>query len=169
MIGRAAAVVLGAGLVLAACSEAADSLDTSATERAVERVVEPRLVAEVDEVTCPSPITRGDGETVTCRAVLADDGGSARVRVIQRGDGDQVDVELLDAVVERSEVGRQLHEALVATYARSFTVDCGADEVVVAAPGTTITCTATDDGGRREVTATVADATGTLSFDLGGG
>ncbi len=171
MIRRCAAVALGAVAVLGACTDAADSLDTAATERAVERAVEPRLGTEVDEVRCPSPIPRG-GEPVTCRVVLAGTGtgtgATARVRVTARQDGDRVDVELVDAVVDPAQVGRELHQALVAEYARSFTVDCGDGEVVVAAPGATIPCTAADDAGRRKVTATVVDTAGTLSFDLGG-
>lgn len=180
MIGRALRLATGAAavVVLGACTGPAGSLDTGATEKAVARAVQPRLdlglgaddgsEVVIDEVRCPSPIPRDDGETVTCRVVLADEQGSVRVRVTPRGDGDRVDVDLVDTVVDPARVGRQLHEALVAEYARSFTVDCGAADLVVAAPGTTISCTATDDAGRRKVTATVIDATGTLSFDLGG-
>jgi hypothetical protein len=167
MIGRTSAAAIVVVLGLGACTKAADTLDTAATEQAVVRVVEPRLEIEVDEVRCPSPIARDDGEAITCRVVLADEVGSVRVQVTPRQDGDEVAVELVDAVVDRAQVGRELHQALVAEYERSFTVDCGADEVVVAEPGTTISCTATDDAGRRRVTATVVDATGTLSFDLG--
>ena len=166
MIRRAAASVLGPGLVLAACAGPAATFDTAATERAIERVVRPRVVAEVDEVRCPSPIPRGDGESVTCRVVLADEAGSVRVRASTLGDGDGVAVDLLDAVVDPAQVGHQLHQALVAKYARTFTVDCGDDAALVARPGTTISCAVSDDGGRRKVTATVVDATGTLSFDL---
>lgn len=168
MIRRVAVLALGAGLVLGACTESADTLDATATEEAVGRVVEPRLGAEVDEVRCPSPIRRADGETVTCRVVLAEEAGVARVSVTQRGSGEQVDVDLLDAVVDPAEVGRQLHQALVAEYGRSFTVDCGADGVRVAEPGETFACSAVDEVGRRKVSATVVDAAGTLSFDLSG-
>lgn len=167
MISRASAVGIVVLLGLGACTKAADTLDTAATEAAVLRVVEPRLDVEVDEVRCPSPIARNDGDAITCRVVLADEGGSARVRVTPRRDGDEVEVELVDAVVDRAQVGRELHQALVGEYERSFTVDCGAEEVVVAEPGTTISCTATDAAGRRRVTAEVVDGSGSLSFDLG--
>lgn len=179
--GRAGRAVAGAAavgvlLVVGACTDAADSLDTNATEQSVAEAVQPRLGkgvgaavdVDIDEVRCPSPIPRGEGETVTCRVVLADDAGSVRVLVTPRGDGDQVDVDLVDAVVDPAQVGRQLHDALVAEYGRSFTVDCGVAGVLVAKPGAAISCTATDDAGRRKVTATVVDATGQLSFDLGG-
>ena len=65
-----------------------------------------------------------------------------------------------DVVLDRAQVGRQLHDALVAEYARSFTVDCGTKGVVVAAPGKGISCSATDEGGRRKVGATVVDVVG---------
>ena len=166
----AAAVGLALGLVagVGACTTPADTLDTTATERAVERTVEPRLPVRVDEVRCPSPIERRDGATTTCRAVLADEGGSVRVNVTQRGDGQRLEVELYDVVLDRAAVGRQLHDALVSEYARSFTVDCGGRGVAVLATGASISCTATDDAGRRKVSATVLDARGTLRFDLSG-
>jgi hypothetical protein len=88
--------------------------------------------------------------------------------VTPRREGEQLDVDLVDAALDRAVVTTQLEEALVAEYARTFAVDCGGTGVVVAEVGATLTCTATDDDGRRQVTATVEDAGGTLSFDVGG-
>lgn len=166
---RSRSLLAAAALVVAgACTEPSDALDTGATEAAVARTLGPRLPVRVDEVRCPSPIERAAATTITCQVVLVDDAGTAKVQVTQRPD-DELLVDLVDAVLDPAAVGRQLHDALVAEYARSFTVDCGTDVAVVVAVDDSISCSADDGTSRRKVTATVVDARGTLRFDLGGG
>lgn len=169
--GRLVAVALVAGFaaatVLGACTRDADTLDTTATERAVARSIGRRVTVDVEEIRCPSVIPRGEGRSVTCTAVLVDGLGTLRLRVTQRGQGQALDVELRDAVVDPADVARQLHEALVARYGRSFTVDCGPAGPAVRAPQATVRCKADDGATGRTITATVVDAAGTLSFDLG--
>ena len=165
LVGLLAACALVA--VLAGCSKDAATLDSSATATEVQRVIGGRIDPDVDHVACPDDLQRGTGKSFTCTAVLADGLGRVRLRVTQLADGETLRIGLLDAVVDRVDAARQLHRSLVASYHRSFTVDCGPAGPVVLAPKATFTCTAKDPDGTRRVVATVADPTGTLRFDIG--
>ncbi|HEX2575829.1 MAG TPA: DUF4333 domain-containing protein [Aquihabitans sp.] len=168
-LGAALAAGLALAVAGASCSETADTLDRAGTERAVERVVGGRIGPDVDRVRCPQEIPRGRGRRFSCRAVLADEVGDVRLRVRQADDDGRLEVELLDAVVDRRDVADDLRRTLVSTYLREFTVDCGDPGPRVVAPGTTFTCDAADPAGEREVEVTVTDAAGTLSYDVGRG
>lgn len=161
------AVVLAAMGVAAGCAEDADALDRAATERAVERVIGGRIDPVVDRVRCPAEIERGEGERVTCRALLADGGQEVRLRVSQVDEDGRLDVALLDAVLDPADVATDLRRTLVSSFRREFEVDCGDGGPLVAAPDDTFTCTARDPDGEREVTVTVTDAAGTLAYDVG--
>jgi len=165
LVGLLSACALVA--VLAGCSKDADSLDSGATATEVQRVIGGRIDPDVDHVTCPDDIERGTGESFTCTAVLAGGLGRVRLRVTQVDDGEVLRIGLIDAVVDRVDAARQLHRSLVASYHRTFTVDCGPAGPVVLAPKATFRCTAKDADGTRTVVATVVDPTGTLRFDLG--
>lgn len=170
--GRRPGLVAVAALALLvahpACSpDGPGTLDVPATEAAVAEVVAAGVAPGVDGVRCPEEIERTADTTVTCRADLADGAGELRLEVRVLDDDGTLDVEPLDAVVDRDRVATELRDELAATYERDFTVDCGDDGVEVVAPGGTVTCRATDDDGTRDVTVTVADAAGTLRFDVG--
>ncbi|CAN5669348.1 hypothetical protein BH10ACT1_BH10ACT1_22030 [soil metagenome] len=152
-----------------ACSRTkpASTLDTTATERAIDKVIGSRIEPAVREVRCPSEIARGPGKRFGCRAVL-EDGDEVRLSVRQIGDHDRLDVALLDAVIDRPAVAVDLRRMLVTTFERAFTVDCGDDVAVVARPRSTFTCSAKDPAGKRTVTVTVVDASGTVTYDVSG-
>jgi hypothetical protein len=181
------AVVAVSGL-LAACSSDDETLDVAATEDAVADVVVARLGPEVDEVRCPEEIERAAGAVIECRAVLADERGEVRLRVRQADGDGALDVEELDAVIDRDAVATDLRGRLTDTHERDFLVDCadrgdgddrddvddgdgdgddGDGRVEVVAPGSVITCEATDEFGDREVTVTVIDPAGTLRYQVG--
>lgn len=170
--GRALARALGAALVVlgaSACSEEATTLDRSATERAVERVLGGRVDADVADVRCPAEIERGVGRRFRCEASLDDDdAGRLRLRVRQVDDDGALAIELLDAVVDPQDVATDLTRSLVEELGRSFTVDCGAAGPLVVAPGHVLTCSVADATSEREVAVTVTDAAGTLAYDVGG-
>ncbi len=161
------ALAAGLGLGAAGCAEEADTLDRAATQRAVEKVIDARLDVDVDRVTCPADIPLGTGREVACRASLEGVDDDLRLTVTQRGDEGELDVELLDAVVDPTDVAEDLHGQLVAEFARSFLADCGDGGPQVVEPGETIECVARDAGSRRTVTVTVVDAAGTLRYELG--
>lgn len=162
-------MLLVVAAAVAGCSEEAASLDRAGTERAVKRVIGGRIGPTVDRVRCPAEIDRGDGEAVTCRAFLVEGDQEVRLRVEQVDDDGTLEVALLDAVVDRSEVAEDLHGTLVDTYRREFEVDCGEGGAEVVAPEDTFRCTARDATGERAVTVTVTDAAGTLAYDVGEG
>lgn len=164
--GRAV-VAVGAMVVLTACSSDGDRLDRSATERAIERVVEADIAETVAEVNCPERIPYGEGLTVRCEAVFSDVAGRVGLEVTQLA-GDELDVIVLDAVVDPAEVADELEKQLLATYLRTFTAGCGEPGRQAVASGSTLACTVTDDDGSREATVTVVDASGTLSFLVAG-
>lgn len=165
----AAALVVAALVALSACSSDADTLDRSATERAVTKAVQVDLPETVERVTCPEQIPLGEGETVRCQATLTGVVGEMNLDVEQVTD-DELDVTLLDAVVDPATVADELERQLLATYLRTFTADCGQAGAKVVAPGSTVPCTVVDDGdgGERAATATVDDAAGTLRFSVAG-
>ncbi|MEO6989368.1 MAG: hypothetical protein ABI239_12065 [Aquihabitans sp.] len=160
--GRAALVV-GALAILAACSSDGDQLDQAATERAIEEAVEGDLPVAVAGVYCPDVMPHGEGLTVRCEAALTDEVGSVGLEVEQMPD-DELDVSLLDAAIDPSEVAEELEKQLLATYLRTFTADCGQGGLKVLPPGRTMSCTVVDENGSRDATVTVVDASGTLSF-----
>ncbi|CAN5901943.1 hypothetical protein BH23ACT2_BH23ACT2_25510 [soil metagenome] len=169
---RAAALLVASGLGLLACSSGqASTVETSATEDAVAEKVAAGLGPELDEVRCPAEIERAVGATVECRAVLAEEGtsepGQLRVEVRQVDDEGRLDVEPLDAVIDRSEVALDLEDTLTDAYDRDFTIDCGGGLDVVA-PGGTITCDAADAFERRTIVVTITDVAGTVLYDVDG-
>ena len=149
-------------------TQAASSLDTTATERAIKKVIGARIAPDVDDVRCPSDMPRGVGKRVTCRAVLADGKGAVRLRVQQSDADGQLDIALEDAVIDLDEVADDLRRQLVATYKRTFEIDCGERGPKVVEPGTTLTCDASDATGKRAVAVRVLDAAGTLRYDVAG-
>jgi len=153
--------------VASGCANDADTLDTASTATQVQQVIGGRIDPDVDHVSCPKEIPRGDGKSFTCTAVLAKGLGRVRLRVTEANDGEALKIGLLDAVIDRADAAQHLHRSLVETYHRGFTVNCGAAGPVVMAPGTTFPCTAKDATSTRKVVATVADPTGTLRFDVG--
>lgn len=163
----AAALLIGAG-VGPGCGRSSQptTLDTPATERAIDRAIGGRIETDVREVRCPEEIERGAGRRFTCRAVLAGGQGQVRLRVRQQPRGTDLDVDLLDAVLDRTAVADDLRRQLVKVFLRRFTVDCGDDKVDVVAPKSTFTCRAEDPNGARTVTVTVVDAAGTVSYDV---
>lgn len=146
-------------------------LDQAGTERAVERVIGVRITPDIDAVRCPEEIERGADERVECTALLAEDAGIVRLQVTQTDDDATLEIVLLDAVLDRTEVAEDLRQTLVETYLRTFTVDCGEPPTLVIRPDDTFTCEATDDDpdadDTRTVQVTVTDAAGTLSYDVG--
>ena len=159
-------LVVGALALLGACSsDDGDRLDRASTEQAIERVIEADLPQEVGAVTCPARIPRGRGRTVRCAVTLRGVKGKVGLEATQGAD-DELDVRLLDAVIDPSEVADELEQQLLATYLRTFTADCGTSGTRALAPGSTVPCTVADDAGSREATATVADSSGTLRFSV---
>ena len=169
MMSKAVVVLVGALVALSACSSDADTLDRSATERAVTKAVEADLPHTVERVTCPEPIPLGEGETVRCQAAMTDVVGEMGLDVEQVA-GDELDVSLLDALIDPVAVADELERQLLATYLRTFIADCGKAGAKVLAPGSTVPCTVVDDadGVERAATATVDDAAGTLRFSVAG-
>lgn len=169
--GRRTLLVAASGLVvllgLEACGEPAATLDSAATERAVDRVIGDRIGPPVAEVQCPEEIARGSGKRFSCRAVLEDGAGTIRLRVRQVDDDGRLQAEPIDAVVDTDVVAEDLRATLVRAYLRGFTVDCGKAGPKVVEPDTKFTCDAKDSAGRREVAVTVVDAAGTLRYDVG--
>lgn len=163
---RAAAAGAVAVAVLAGCART-PTLDRAGTERAIEKVIGGRITQPIEAVTCPAHLRKGEGEVATCRAVLADGAGTVRLRVRQTDGDAHLDVDLLDAVVDRTAAATALHRELVAAYERTFTVDCGDGGPIVVAPGKGFTCSASDGTSTRTVRATVTDAAGTVTFDIG--
>lgn len=162
LVASACAVAVA---LVAGCART-PTLDRAGTERAIEKVIGGRITQPVETVTCPAHLRKGEGEVATCRAVLADGVGTVRLRVRQTDGDAHLDVELIDAVIDRTAAATALHRELVAAYARTFTVDCGAGPIVVA-PGKAFECSASDGTTTRTVQATVTDAAGTVTFDLG--
>lgn len=164
---RAVALVLAVALGTTACGDDDGViLDRAATEDAVAEVVADGLAVDVDDVVCPDEIERTAGAATACRGVLADDVGDVRLEVRQTDDEGTLDVEVLDAVVDRAAVARQLDDELTSTYERDFTVDCGGGGLAVVAPDSSFVCDATDAEGARDVTVTVTDPAGTLRFEV---
>lgn len=165
------AAALGCLLLGGSCAEEATTLDQAGTERAVERVIGVRIAPDIDAIRCPGEIERGEGERIECTALLAEDAGVVRLQVTQTDDDATLEAELLDAVLDRTEVAEDLRQTLVDSYLRTFTVDCGEPPTLVIEPDDTFTCDATDDDpdadDARTVEVTVVDAAGTLSYDVG--
>lgn len=163
---KAIAVVASmAAVAAAACSQPVGTLDRAATERAVEKVIGGRL-DDVERIRCPDEIARGAGKQFRCDAVLEGDSLEVRLRVRQVDADASLEVQLLDAAIDRTEVAEDLRRSLVTAFERAFTVDCG-EGVTVSAPGSTFSCTAEDPDGTRQVAVTVTDPAGTLSYDVG--
>lgn len=157
-----AGALLVAGLLAGCGEEAADTLDRTATQAAVGRVVGARVHASATKTSCPGELMRGRGRSVDCRVTLRAV-GTVRVRVRQVDDDAKLDVTLLDAVLDRALVTVDLKKHLHATFDRSFQADCGTGRFV-APPGKTLRCKARDRSGRRTVEATVVEAAGTLRY-----
>lgn len=182
---RVLAVTVALALAVVGCGkEAAKTLDADATQRAVGKVVASRVEPEVVETRCPGEIALEEGGTFDCTLTLAetlgpkagtgstgstDPAGSEatlRVRVTQLDDEGRLGVVLRDAVLTVADVAADLKARLKATFKRSFQVSCGDVVHRVVPPKGTFTCRARDKGGPRTVTVTVADAAGTLRYDV---
>lgn len=154
-------------LVLAACSDGADTLDQAATERAVGKAVAAKVDPKVTATTCPDPIEREEDGRFTCTVTLQG-AGDLPVSVTQTDEDGTLRVVPGAAVVTQERVTSELKAALKEQFGRSFQVACDLDDdVAVRAPGSTATCTARDATSRRTVAVTVTDTAGTLSFDVG--
>lgn len=164
-----AALAVGLIATVGACSQGANSLDRAATERAVLATLAERMTPVPDEVSCPANIDRGADEVVTCDAILPDGIGTVRVDVSQRDGGSSLDIDLVDAIIDRAKVATDLRRELVDAYGRTFTVSCGEAGPEVMEPGAEFDCEATDEGGSRTIRARVVNGAGTVTFDIGTG
>jgi hypothetical protein len=152
-------------LALAACGDPADSLDPTATERAVGRAVAADVAPEVTATRCPADIAKAEGGTFECEVALAG-AGSLPVEVTQVDDDGTLDVEPSAAVVTVDRITEELTASLKERFGRDFTVRCSGDDVEVREPASTSTCSARDATSAREVTVTVVDPAGTLAFTV---
>jgi hypothetical protein len=162
-----AVVGLAVATVVGSCAAEAEVLDQSATQAAVAKVVAARVEPPVVAVVCPGKIRRGAGRRSSCRATLKGVAAPLRLRVRQVDGEGRLDVVLLDAVIDRGDVAEDLRRTLIDRLKRSFIVDCGPAGARVVRPGATFSCKARDAAGRRSVDVTVADAAGTLRYDIG--
>lgn len=164
---RLAAGVVLVALIAAGCSSGSSTLDTGATETAVALALGADLPVEVLGVECPAEIDQGVDVRIECSALLADDAGTMGVRVTQVDEKATLRVVAQAAVLSDGEMAVAAKAALRDSFERSFQVDCGEGPPKVRIQGDTITCRARDADTRRELTITVADRAGTLSFAVG--
>lgn len=150
-------------LALTACSDQAGTLDQAATERAVGRAVSAKVEPNVTATRCAGELVQEDGGTFTCTVTLKG-AGSLPVEVRQVDDEGTLDVTPAAAVVATDRIVSELTKALEAQFKRTFTVRCSGDPVQIRPPSSTSTCSAKDETSAREVTVTVTDSAGTLSF-----
>ena len=166
-----AMLVIGVAAGASGCTTPARTLDRAATEQAVAQALGRPAGAEVTGVRCPADLERGKGTETRCRAQVAGADEPLRLLVTQTDDQARLDVQRIDAVLDRRAVAEDLRRTLVETYRRVFDVDCGQPRIVVAAPRSTFTCQASEQGGpgdgdTRKVKATVTNAAGTLRYDV---
>ncbi len=150
-------------LTLAACGDEADTLDDTATERAVGRAVAAEVKPNVTATRCAGDLVRERGATFTCTVTLKG-AGDLPVEVRQVDDDGTLDVTPTAAVVTNERITSELASALEEGFGRTFEVRCSGDPTEVRMPESTSTCSARDGSSAREVTVTVTDAAGTLAF-----
>ncbi|WP_421118804.1 DUF4333 domain-containing protein [Aquihabitans daechungensis] len=152
-------------VALGACSEEAGTLDPAATERAVGRAVAAEVEPDVSATRCTGELVRVAGGTFTCTVTL-EGAGPLEVDVRQVDDEGTLDVTPTAAVVATDRIVSELTESLEAQFKRTFTVRCSGDPIQIRTPSSTSTCSARDKTSAREVTVTVTDRAGTLSFSV---
>lgn len=155
--------VLACATVLSACGDDSGTLDQAATERAVGRAVAAEVDPAVRSTRCPGSLDRERGATFTCSVTL-EGAGSLPVAVRQVDDEGALDVVPGAAVVTNERITSELRASLESQFERDFAVKCSGDAIEVRAPRSTSTCSAQDETSRRQVTVTVTDTAGTLSF-----
>lgn len=168
VVGRAGVAALIAVLTVGAfgpggCTRRADTLDRPATEAAILAQVKDRIPVPVTSVTCPRTVPRGEGRSITCRAVL---GGGLEVplRVTARSD-DRLAVDPLAAVIVPDTLAASVRRELQATLARPVTASCGT-AVRVVAPGTVLRCPVADGKTKKTASVTIVDVDGSLRIDV---
>ena len=163
--GAATAALVLFVLLLVGCSSSPATLDQAATQRAVGRAVASRVKPAVQATTCPAGVRRRDGELTRCTVTLAAGVGRVRVLVRQVDGNGRLTVTLQDAVLSNAKVATDLQVDLAKTFGRPFTATCGRGDRVVA-PGKRFRCRADDGNGARQVTVTVKDPAGTVTYDV---
>ena len=159
-LGLAVLLIVGA----AGCSDSADSLDRSATQRAVGRAVAAEVEPKVLATTCPADLPAKQGARFTCEVRLGGDAGILAVRVRQVDEDGRLEVEPAAAVLSDAAIARALKRELADRFSRSFQVDCGDQGPAVRPAESVLACTARDQTGRRTVDVRIVDAEGTLAF-----
>lgn len=160
-----AATCIGSVLIVAACAEER-SLDPDRLEQFVESAVADGLGIEPTAVDCPPVTGIENGTTFRCEVTLDGQILGMEGEVVDAVDG-SVEVANVEAVllvdllewVIADDVSQQLGEWI--------DVECADGEVIVAAVGSQLICTAVDAAGNEAtVTVEVDDAEGNVSYEL---
>jgi hypothetical protein len=161
-----AAVVMAAGLLVAGCSTTA-VLDLAKLEREIlDRLRDAFPDADLGEVDCPSEVKVEQGDTFRCTVEI--DGQTLPFRVRQTDADGNVEFEPTKATIDLRLAERRIGELLADRASGELTVDCGRRSVLVADPGDTFDCEATDDSGSVTVTGTVTNIEGEVDFETQG-
>ncbi|MHB1533719.1 MAG: DUF4333 domain-containing protein [Acidimicrobiales bacterium] len=156
----AAATAAALGVALSACSS---SLSVAGTERQIAAQLTAQYQVGKPVVACPAHLRAASGARFVCTASI--EGQPLPIDVTYTG-GHLADYPAAAVLavphavaVLRSDIAAQVGGAPPA-------VDCGGHTLLVVAPGHTFSCTATIAGQSRQVTATVRNLQGAVTFVL---
>jgi Domain of unknown function (DUF4333) len=168
MARRASAAVSGVRLLVAACAVLAiatacgtKTLNADTAEAEIKQGLERQVRADVRAVDCPDGVKAKKGNHFTCQAT-GRDGTKATIVVDQTNDegGIHYTAPLLHTGTVEDEIARDLGLQIGA----HVTVKC--PDLVVAKPGTRLTCATTSRGKEGVVDVTVEDTHGRIRWKL---
>jgi hypothetical protein len=160
----AAALLLAAGLVLAACGQPAVLDGPRSEDRIGDRLAETYDV-EIGRVTCPDDVEVEEGASFVCTATVGDEEVEVDVRQTD-GDG-TLEVASRRAILSTPRIEDDIATTLADRFARDdVTVTCEGPAVRIEEPDTTFTCEAVDGDETKQVDVRVRDARGALAYTL---
>ncbi len=156
-----AVVVLVGGVAASGCAGGADQLDMARVRRAVDTRAQTNYPGvTLGRVRCPTTVDKRRRGSFVCTLPVG--GATLRIRVTQVDANGRLRLEAQQAVIQKAAA-----EYFVTGHASiTSTVSCGAQPVLVLAPGARFPCTVTfNDGTMQTVTVRVVDTAGTVALE----
>ncbi len=150
---------LALALALAACGTT--KIDTTGTERFIERTVSRRAGVRVASVGCPREVTAKRGDTFTC-TVTGTDGSTGKAVVRELDDEGRLRTDV--PFLHPRELERSITGDLRARLGATIRLRC--PEVVVGRRGATFDCRARSGAQSRTVRVTQRNAAGSVRYAL---
>jgi hypothetical protein len=154
-----------AGVALVGCSTTT-TLDRDKLHAFIENELIDEDDVEVSDADCPEVEEPEVGQTFECTAKV--EGQDVRIGVtVTDADEGIVDIASLDAILVVSVLENGIADDLTEQLGFDVSIECSDEGYLVAAVDSTLTCEASDGAGETaNVTVTVNDAEGNVSFEI---